>query len=521
MSLLSIIVFILILGVLVAFHEFGHLLFAKAAGMRVEEFAFGFGPRLVRLFKRRETEYTIHAVPLGGFVKIAGMEPGEEDIADGFQAKSVWKRALVISAGPLFSFILGAGVLLALGFFWGFQDHTQPQPIVGSVEPKSEAARIGLRAGDRVLEINGTKITKGTQMTDLIHRRPGQWITVLIKRDGREMHKTAKPRWVVDYLGTSWSFLKTEQATVGAVDRKSAAGRAGIREGDKLVAINGKDIDTGADMVKAIRQAGKHQTSFTLDRNGQEVTVKARPTVQWVEFAGVKWSFPHGYALEIPGMKPADGIRAFDLLLSVNGTKIGSGEAMLRVLDTAGAKPLQIVVKRDDKKTTLRLTPEQAQTAAVSSGSYTATGILGFLPAPKLVKTGRIRDSLEQGFGLIGRIIQLLITAITTERIKTDVGGPIMIAKVTASQVALGPYWVLWLLGGLSLSLAVINLIPLPAILDGGHLILLLIEWIRRKRWTREQMQAMQMVGVAVIAVLIVVLLVSDITKIATGMVPQ
>ncbi len=140
---------------LVFFHEWGHFIAAKLCGIRVEEFAFGFGPTLVQRCSSGATPSTRSTlVPLGGFVKLAGMEPGEEDVEDGFQAQPAWKRAIVIFAGPLFSFILGVAVLLFVGVYWGFQDSRRRCRAWERSNPKSEAAhnrpaRGRPRAGDQ------------------------------------------------------------------------------------------------------------------------------------------------------------------------------------------------------------------------------------------------------------------------------------------------------------------------------------------------------------------------------------
>lgn len=508
------------LGVLVFFHEWGHFIAAKLSGIRVEEFAFGFGPRLVRLFQRRETEYTIHAIPLGGFVKLTGMEPGEEDVEGGFQAQAIWKRAVVIFAGPLFSFILGVAVLLFVGVYWGFQDPSQPQPRVRLVQPKTEAARVDLRAGDRVLEINGTKITKGTQMTDLIHRSPGRHLTLLIDRDGKKLAKTATPRWIVWYLGAQWSFMNDGNASVESVSKPSAAARAGIQQDDKLVSFNGKPVGSGQELIAAVNANDDRQAHLVLERNRRIVSVTAKPDLQWVSFAGVKWLFPGGLATADNGATPLAGIRQDDEIVSINGRKITSGEDMAAALSAAKGQAVNLVVNRERGKTPLTVPPGAVSAASIDSGSYTGMGLLGFIPAPRLVKMG-FSESIKLGLANIGRMVESLATTLTSRRIKEDVGGPVMIAKITQTSVAQGPDSVGLLLGSLSLSLAIINLVPIPAVLDGGHLLLLGIEAVRRKRWSRTQMQAMQMVGLAMIAVLIVLIVVSDITKIATGQVPQ
>lgn len=512
----STVVFIVILGVLVFFHEWGHFIAAKLSGINVEEFAFGFGPRLARVFKRAETEYTIHAIPLGGFVKLTGMEPGEENIEHGFQAQAIWKRAIVIFAGPLFSFILGVATLLFVGLYWGFPDNNV-MPRVGSVQGSSEAAKIDLRAGDTVLAINGIKITDGIQMTNLIHDNPGRKLTMKIERGGRKLTKIAQPRWVISYLGAQWSFMKGDRAVAQSVMEHSAASKAGIKANDKLVSINGRSIGSGKEMVAAIEANDGKQASIVLDRAGKQISVTIKPPVQWVEFAGMKWVFPGGYSIQETSSKPSAAIEEFDLLNSINGRKISSGEEMIRTIEQAGGKTLNIVVKREDKDKAIAIKPN---TDSIKHGDYTAIGLLGFVPAPHLVKAG-FSESIGRGFENIKQMLEMLFTTLTSSRIKEDVGGPVMIYKATQVSVALGPSHVFWLLGSLSLGLAVVNLIPIPAVLDGGHLILLGIEAVRRKRWSREQMQSMQMVGLALIAVIFVLILVSDVTKILTGQAPQ
>jgi regulator of sigma E protease len=504
-----------ILGILVFFHELGHFIAAKSSGMRVEEFAFGFGPRMVTLFERKGTEYTIHWVPLGGFVKIAGMEPGDEGIADGFQAQAIWKRALVIFAGPLFSFILGAGVLVAVGVFWGFQDFSKPEARVGSVQPGTEAASIGLRAGDRVLEIDGAKISEGRQMTEMIHDKPGQRIKIVIDRDGKKLVKTAQPKWMVQYLDNTWSFMKGDGAVVDSDERDSD-----IKYKDKLVSINGKPIISGEQMVEFIKNNGDKPVNLELSRDVGAVSVTAKPEAQWVRALGVKWLFPGGLATtDGQSRSRRNEVLRDDILVSIDGKEIESGEKMLATLRSKGQNTFSLVVIREGKIEKLDVA-QTSEDGGVESGIYSTRGLLGFLPAPALTKVG-FGESIKEGFGIVGRMLQMLMKTLTSKRIKEDVGGPVLIAKVTQSSVALGLYWVLLELGSLSLGLAVINLIPIPAVLDGGHLILLGIEAVRKKRWSRHQMAMMQMVGLSMVAALIVLIFVSDITKIVTGQIPQ
>lgn len=184
---------IIILGVLIFFHEAGHFAAAKIFGIRVEEFAFGFGPKLIRLFKRRETEYTIHPIPLGGFVKLAGMEPGQENVPNGFQSKPVRQRALVILAGPLMSLALAYMIFSVLGFVVGMPTGDILNK-VDLVAPDSEAERIGLKTGDMIIAINGEKIDSGQEMIKLIHSSPGKTLVLVIKRDEEKLTLVGTPK---------------------------------------------------------------------------------------------------------------------------------------------------------------------------------------------------------------------------------------------------------------------------------------------------------------------------------------
>ena len=192
------IVFFVILGILVYFHEFGHFSVAKLLGMKVSEFALGFGPRLVTLGRRKGTEYTIRAIPLGGFVRLPGMEiesPEEFRELEGiepeeaFIVQPIWKRALVIFAGPFASLLLGYLVFIIAGMAFGWPtDKVLPQ--VEYVMPGKPAANIGIKHGDIIREINGIRIKDGKQVVDYIHVHPKQKVVLVVERDGRTFTRT-------------------------------------------------------------------------------------------------------------------------------------------------------------------------------------------------------------------------------------------------------------------------------------------------------------------------------------------
>lgn len=193
----TIVAVVVLLGVLVMFHELGHFTVSKLLGIKVEEFAFGFGPKWITLFKKGDTEYTIHPYPLGGFVKLAGSEPGEEDVPDGFNSKPWWARFLVYLAGPLMSFVLAYIIFCSLGLTIGLPITNISYNQVDFIEPGSIAEKAGMKIGDIVVQINDAPIKNGNQMVDYIHDSIGKPLDISVDRNGQIIHIHATPKATV------------------------------------------------------------------------------------------------------------------------------------------------------------------------------------------------------------------------------------------------------------------------------------------------------------------------------------
>ena len=185
---------IVLLGTLVLFHEVGHFTMAKLFRIRVDEFAFGFGPKWIRLFKRGDTEYTIHPFPLGGFVKLAGMDPGEEDVPNGFNTKPVWQRIVVYLAGALMSFALAALVFSLMGVTTGLPVTGDIVNRVEFVYPDTAAEKAGLRTADYIIAIDGEAISSGERMVKIIHGSPGKALRLTVKRGEKVFTAYATPK---------------------------------------------------------------------------------------------------------------------------------------------------------------------------------------------------------------------------------------------------------------------------------------------------------------------------------------
>ncbi|MFN2339897.1 MAG: RIP metalloprotease RseP [Halanaerobium sp.] len=194
---LTIVSFIIVLGVLVFIHEFGHYITAKKSDIMVSEFALGFGPKLISK-KVGETVYSIRSIPLGGFCNMVGEFPADDSMPEKekevydqakdngrlFTQKSAFKRLAVILMGPIMNFLLAAFIFIFAFAIFGVPTSTTEEAVLGEVIPQQPAAEAGLRANDQILEINGQEIESWEEMSQLIRNNTDQQITIRYQRDG-------------------------------------------------------------------------------------------------------------------------------------------------------------------------------------------------------------------------------------------------------------------------------------------------------------------------------------------------
>ena len=248
----TVLIFVAAIFILVLVHELGHFLAAKLFGMRVERFSIGFPPRLVGV-KKGDTDYCISALPLGGYVKISGMV--DESMDDSFEAsepkdyeyrsKPVWQRMIVITAGVIFNMLLAYAIFAVITFSHGV-NQIPAENIQGMYIPDtSTAADVGFETGDRLVAVNDKEIEyvrRGQffSMSDITSRS----LSFTVERDG-EMITIEPPADFLDYLARNPEFLELQNALpskVGAVAEDTPAEKAGLQEGDEIIAIDGEEI---------------------------------------------------------------------------------------------------------------------------------------------------------------------------------------------------------------------------------------------------------------------------------------
>lgn len=191
--MLTILAAIFVFGVLVTVHEFGHFITAKMTGMRVDEFAIGFGPKIYQQ-KEGDTLYSLRAIPLGGYNKIAGMDPDDPAEPDSFKSKSIPARMLVILAGSLMNFVLP--VILFSGIFM-VQGLEKPvnEPVLGTVMENKAAANAGLRSGDKIITINGNKVNSWNEIVSVLQKNGDKPVLLTAERNGTVNTYTMQPEF--------------------------------------------------------------------------------------------------------------------------------------------------------------------------------------------------------------------------------------------------------------------------------------------------------------------------------------
>lgn len=445
--------FVLVLGILIVVHEFGHYLVARLVGVKVLRFSVGFGRALwSRRFGRDGTEFSVGAFPVGGYVKMLDEREGSvarEELHRCFNRKSVWRRMAVVAAGPI------ANLLLAVGLFWVlFVSGTEElKPILGKPSIGSPAAIAGIEDGE------------------LVRRMAGEPV-----RTWQEMR---------------WSLLR------GAVDQDAVELEV-INERNE-VAIRRLD-------VKAAKADGWQGDAF--EKLGLTVF---RPRI------------PPVIGSIIPG-SPAEsaGLRRGDEILRIDETVVTTWTDVVRRVRDAPEVPVLVMVRRDGASLSVRVTPARAFEKGVVFGrigaSVEESGVdldallvrVSYGPVASLLKAvGETWDKSVFSLRMIGKMI-------TGDISFRNISGPVTIADYAGQSAKLGLDYYLKFLALVSISLAVLNLLPVP-ILDGGHLLYYVLEIIRRKPLSDRAMEIGQQAGMALMLMLMSLAFYNDVNRLISG----
>ena len=265
--------FLLVLGVVVAVHEYGHYIVAKWCGVHSDVFALGFGPELFGWYDKKGTRWKVCLIPLGGYVKFRGdadaasaqTDEGamatmpEEELAASFPRASLARRAAIVAAGPIFNFVLAILLLAGIAMVSGVQSD---KPIVGTVVEDMESAKAGFMTGDRIISVDGEPVVSFREFARKVVDEAGSAYDVVIERDGER-----------DVI----SFNYEPAITLSRVISNGAAAEAGIEEGDEVVSINGERVRVFQDLRDAVLATEGEPLAIGVIRDGVELDFTLAP----------------------------------------------------------------------------------------------------------------------------------------------------------------------------------------------------------------------------------------------------
>jgi regulator of sigma E protease len=423
--------FAFVLGVLVFVHELGHFVMARWHGVRVLVFSLGFGPKILKV-RRGDTEYCISAIPLGGYVKMAGENPEDQRTGspDEFLSKTKWQRFQILIMGPVMNLAL-AVIVTAIVLMQGaeipsFQD---VPPDIGKVIAGSAAERAGLRAGDRILSVAGDRTDTWDQLLMAIGTRANREVPLTYLRDGREERTTVRPDSRTEYEVGDLGVQPDVNPSIAGVNSGEPADKAGLKPGDLLLSVQGERVVFSQDVVKLISERPEQAIVIRVRRNGVEQDITVTPY-------------------------------------------------------RSGDKGL----------------------IGISMSNQTTT----FQPSPMEAIGLSVQRNIEMS-GLILKTVWGLITGETSPR---QLVGPVGIAQLSGESARAGWITLFSLMASISLNLGLLNLLPIP-VLDGGHILIMGLEAVARRDFSIQVKEKMFLAGFVVLMALMVTVIYNDLTRIS------
>ncbi len=544
---------VLLLGGLIFIHELGHFIAAKALGVKVLKFSIGFGPRLFAI-SRGETEYRIAALPLGGYVKMAGDDPSEElpsaDRGRGFLEQAPWRRFVIAAAGPAMNLAFPVLLYLALGL--AQNGKLVPGPRVGALAPGSPAAQAGLRPGDRILSVaQGGRAPVAVRyfadLRELVSPHPGEPLSIEVERDGARLPPltlTPAPERESNPLETTTRGVigVTPAYSPAVVAPAAVAARAGVEPFDLVVAMAGKPVAHAGDLLRALGAARCAPVDLDVVRERPvRLPGVAVSTYGAVSLRNVPTCGPGGetaLALADPGIStfvatvsqggPAEaaGLRRGDAIAAVNGHPVRSfRDINARASDFKAGQPVALLLA-DGRP--VNLVPAERMEVDELTRESRPRLVLGFGPDQRsLVEPAALlveRVALHvgplaalrnagQNLAEVVRLTALGIARIVTGQISIKtVGGPIMLFSIAAQAVDEGVESFLFKMALISVNLGLMNLLPIP-VLDGGHLATCLVESVTRRPLSIRAREIANLVGIVLLVMLMIVVFKNDIAR--------
>jgi len=408
--LIAVIAVAVILGFMILIHEFGHYAVAKLLGVRVEQFAIGFGKRLVG-FRRGETDYRINALPLGGYVKMSGENPMDERTGDPreFLSHPRWHRFLIAIAGPIMNIALAVGLLTVVYMVhYEYAVYMDQPAVIAWIKPDSAAAKAGLQPGDKIVRIEDVQNPTWEQIFPKVVLNPNQPVSVTIQRGAQSFQKTIVPKAVPPSQMGSAGWAPWEGIVVDSLEHDMPAAKAGMQNGDIVQAIDGQPLPTTDAMIDRLQQTKDNPVEFTVLRDGKTLTFRLQPVLASTDvpdqqryrvgFLGAPESKVGHLSLSEAFQHSLDDNKKLSLLILQLVEKLVQRKVSLRAFEG----PIGIGRAAGEAATEKGWTPLMGLTAAISLN----LGIFNLLPIP-ILDGGVIMLLLVEG--LMRRDISLTV----------------------------------------------------------------------------------------------------------------
>lgn len=516
----KIIVFIIFLGPLVFFHELGHFLFARLFGVRVEVFSIGFGPKILKK-KWGETEYAVSIIPLGGYVKMFGDDPfnkdeiPEEERPRSFTYQRKFARFWIVMGGPLANFILAFAIFFSL-LIGG---ERIPEIKIGALPVGSALYENGLRTGDVLLKVNNSEVYNPS---DLMVEGSTRVTSITVKRHNQEMNLPVnfagdkffdevikyppflrKP-FVVDQQGNKFIMSVNNQATLNL----SLEEMGSMIEVKKLYLFPiAADQDISAEVINPVGAVKEIDINFA-DLKSLFVALEAQ---------GI-----HALDLAVKSVNmnsPADkvGIKSDDIFVTLEGEKVYSFEELRNKLQTLDKAQVSVEVLRKGELLKMSVTPE----VSVQDGK--SVRLLGVYSTIEILRTNFVMTKSKGLFNSISvavyrtwdsmkKTVDGFFKLLSNQVSLKSIGGPLAIGKVAHDSFNTSLSYFFQLMALISVNLGVINLFPIP-VLDGGHIMFIVLEILNGGPLSRRKMEIAQQVGLSVLFMLMAGAIFNDVTR--------
>ncbi len=551
--------FVLFVSVLIFIHEAGHFAFAKIFGVKVITFSIGFGPKLVKI-RGRETEYCIGVLPFGGFVKM--LEEGKsreailpEDRHRTFESQKVWKRIVIVLAGPAMNILFP--ILLYTSVF--YEDREFLPPVVGVVVP-GKPADGKLMPEDRIVSIDGQPVASFPEVQALVSKKTGKLVHMVVQRDGKRADIEITPAdeieelepvelEMVEHVGRIGIAPSYPAAVIGVPRTDSPAYRAGLRTFDQITSVNGRRIDRFVELVQILTKSRGDTVTVTFMRPIRapgplfELAVMEMgvatltPLVREDTGAHVDDAIAREKdVLTRTGIEPSDlyvafvpegssewraGLRPGDRVLSLDDKPQRLWATMKAELKTDAARPHELVWTRDGERMsgTFQVRKEQWQDEYGQPYERYVFRTTHWSPKAKdetVPNKNRVFYALRKGVEetvAVMRFIGVGFLRVLQGRVSlATVSGPITLYDVAGQAGAKGTRYFVWAMAVTSVNLGLINLLPIP-VLDGGHLVFFLLEWVRRRPVSLRTREIASLVGMSVLILLMMLAFKNDVTR--------